>query len=92
MKTSKDIVICQCEMTKNNDTLKESSLTPVGSTVAVKCEDSRPWTHSTVIAHGDMRYNNRSCKVQLIKTGQLVIRKPKHIKTTTIATHQYMPE
>ena len=72
----------QGKMTKNNDTLKGSSLIPVGSTIAVQCENSGLWTHGTLISHGDMVYINRSRKEQLTKTKQLIVRNTKHRKTT----------
>ena len=57
------------EMTKNNDTFKDPAIIPVGSTVAIQCDNDAPWTHSTVIAHSDVSHNNHLDKVHLVNTG-----------------------
>ena len=58
-------LMCQCKITKNNDMLKELSLTPVVSALAVQHEDSG---YCIVMAHGNVRHNNRSSNSQLTKT------------------------
>ena len=39
-------------MTKNTDTLKGTSLVLKGPAVGKQHEDSGPWIHDTMIAHG----------------------------------------
>ena len=33
---------------------------PIGASVTVQREDNSPWTHGTIIAHGDTNYYNKS--------------------------------
>ena len=77
----------QSKLTKNNDTPKEPSLLPVGSTVATKCKDGGLWTNDTLIEHSDISHNSRLYKVQFMKTGRVIIRNTEHIKQTTISAH-----
>ena len=79
-------------MKKNIDTFKEFSDKPVGSTVAIQCEDSGPWTHGTLMSHGDHNHNNRPYKVQLTKTSHVIVRNSTYVKTTTTRAHQYLQE
>ena len=77
-------------MTKNNVTFKEPSILPVWSKVTTQCEGREQWTYNILIALCDVNQNKHSNKVYLTKTGHIIIRNAKHVKTTTITAHQYM--
>ena len=53
-------------MLKNNNILKEPTIIPVGSTVVIHREDSRPWTHLSIIGQDKVNHNTWSYKLQLI--------------------------
>ena len=51
---------------KNNyDTSPVFACIPVGSAVAVQQEDSRPWTHGTVVRTGNHNHHDKSYTIQL---------------------------
>ena len=53
-------------------------------------EDDGPWTHGTVVSRGDCIHNNRIMKISVTKTGHIITRNSKHIKTTSITGEQYL--
>ena len=57
---------------------------PIGSTVAVQQEDRGPWAHGTVVDKGNHNHHNRSCKIQVTKTGRIITHNRQHIKPTLI--------
>ena len=49
----------------DNDTPPVFPYIPTGSAVAVQQEDSRPWTHGTVVGSGNYNHHGRSYLIQL---------------------------
>ena len=49
----------------DNDTSQVFSNIPIGSVVAVQCEDSRPWTHGTVVDTDNHNNHERSYVIQM---------------------------
>ena len=62
------------------------------STVAIQLKDGGLWTHGTVEGRGDPSHNNRSYMIHITKTGQIVIKKKKHIKATPITVEQFLQD
>ena len=60
---------------KGYDTVRYYNSIPIGSTQVVQYEDGGLWTHGTILDKGDCNHNDQSCKIQVTKTGQLIIRK-----------------
>ena len=54
-------------MTKNSDTFKEFYFILVESIKTIQYDNDGPWTHGTVISHGDHDHKDRLDKVQLTK-------------------------
>ena len=77
---------------QNHGTPRNYVSFPIGSTVAVQCEDGEPWTHGTVEGKGDHNHHDRSYNICITKTGWLVTRDRKHIKPTQITAKQYLWE
>ena len=48
------------------------------------------WTHGTVVGIGNHNHNNRSYIIRFTKTGCIITRNSKHIKTTPITAEQYL--
>ena len=40
----------------NNDTLKQPSAIPAGSTIAIQCNAGGPWTNGTIVKQGNVEY------------------------------------
>ena len=57
---------------------------PIGPPVAVQQEDWGLWTCGTVVSKGDHNHHNRSCKIQVTKTGRIITHNRQHIKPTPI--------
>ena len=72
----------QGKMTKNNDTLKESSLIPVESIITIQHEHKAPQIHGTVMEQTDANHTEISHKIILAMTSKLIIY-AKHIKPTS---------
>ena len=53
-----------------NDTPPVFSYIPTGSGVVVQTEDSRPWTHGTVVGSGNYNHHGRSYIIQLTTNGR----------------------
>ena len=49
----------------DNDTSPVFSNIPIGSAVAVQCEDGGPWTHGTVVDKGNHNHHDRSYIIQM---------------------------
>ena len=75
---------------KNYDTARNNDLLLIGSTVAVQQKDGETWTHRTIVGAGDHNHNNRSYTIRITRTGYIVTRNSKHIKTMPITTEQYL--
>ena len=80
----------QDKIAKKGDVLKEHTLKPIGSVVAVQREDGRPLKHSTVMDHSDIDHHRRSYKLQITKTGGMVKRSTRNMKVTPIFVEQYL--
>ena len=52
----------------------------------VQWEDGGPWTHGT----GNDNHFNKSYTIRVTKTGCIITRNSKHIKTTLITAEQYL--
>ena len=50
---------------RNNDTLKEASVTHVGSTETVQHEDTGSWTHDTTVECSDDNHNSQFYRIQI---------------------------
>ena len=74
----------------DNDTSSMFSNIPIGSAVAVQCEDGGPWTHGTVVDMGDHNNHDRSYIIQLTKNGRCISRNRGHIKPTTVTADTYL--
>ena len=74
----------------DNDTPPVFPYIPTGSAVAVQQEDSRPWTHGTVVGSGDYNYHGRSYIIQLTTNGRHITWNRWHIKPTTVAADAYL--
>ena len=77
---------------KSNDTPRMYASIPIGSTVAVQCEDWGPQTHGTVEGKGDYNDNDRSYTIWGTKTEQLITRNSKHVKPAYIKAKQYLQD
>ena len=75
---------------KNHDTPRMYASIPVGSAVAVQCEDEGTWTHRIVESKGDHNHNDRTCTIWVTKIGWLITRKSKHMKPTQLTSEQYI--
>ena len=68
---------------------------PIGSTVVVQQKDREQWAHGTVMGKGDHNHHNRSYKIQVTKTGRIIMHNRQHIKPTSITAedfiHYYIP-
>ena len=62
---------------------------PISSTVVVLKENGGPWMHSMVMDHIDSDHNRRSYKIIIMKTGRIVTRSTRLMKTTSIIVEQY---
>ena len=74
----------------DNDTSPVFSNIPIGSALAVQHEDSRPWTHGTVVNMGDHSHHDKSYIIQLIKSGRCISRNRWYIKPTTVTADMYL--
>ena len=74
----------------DNDTSPVFSNIPIGSAVAVQCEDSRPWAHGTIVGMGNHNHHDRSYIIQLTKNGRCISRNRWHIKPTTVTADMYL--
>ena len=86
----KTLINRQARNDKKYDTDRNYDLFSIGSTVAVQWEDGGPWTHGTVVGRCHHNDNSRSYTVRVTKTGDIIIRNNKHIKTTPITAEQYL--
>ena len=71
---------------KGKDTSKNLVSLPIGSTVAVQREDGGP----TIEAKGDYNHHDRSYKICITKTGEIVTCNRQHIKPVQISAEQYL--
>ena len=74
----------------DNDTSPVFSNIPIGSAVAVQHEDSRPWTHGTVVDTGDLNHHDRSYVIQLTINGRHISRNGWHIRPTKVTEDKYL--
>jgi hypothetical protein len=83
----------QCVMKANHDKKlsnhSEPELLPVGTEVRVQREDNGPWTHGTVIDHGDPNHHFRSYKVQLTLGGRIIVRNARHVERTDVPAWKF---
>ena len=69
---------------KNYDTVRNYDLFSIGSTVVVQWEDGWLWTHWTIAVAGNNNHKNRSYTIRITRTGHIVTKNSRHIKTTLI--------
>ena len=74
---------------KDNDTFKTFNPLPIGSTVAVQCEDGGLWTNGTIDEKGNHNHHNISYKICITTTGKTITHNRQHLKPTPISTEQY---
>ena len=77
------------QLNEDINTQKYSSI-PTGSTVAVQKEDSRSWTHGTIVGNGTEDHNGRSYKLRVNMTRCTIIRVKKHVTATPILREDYL--
>ena len=58
--------------------------------MAVQCKDGRPLTHGTVVRHLSNYHDGRSYKIRVSKTGCIITRTDRHVKTTLIIAEEYL--
>ena len=75
---------------KKYDTARNYYLFSIGSIIVVQWQNGGLWTHGTVVGGGDHNHNNRSYTIRITKTGHIITRNSKHIKTTPITAEQYL--
>ena len=63
---------------------------PIGSAVEVQQEDSRPWTHGTIVGTGDLNHHDKSYMIQLTANGRCITHNRCHIKPTTVTADAYI--
>ena len=80
----------QAKNDRKYDTARNYDLFSIGSTVAVQQEDGGPCTHGTVVGRGNHKHNNKSYTIRVTKTGCIIARNSKHIKTTPTTAEQYL--
>ena len=68
----------------DNDTSPVFSNIPIGSALTVQHEDSRPWTHGTVVDMGNHNHHDRSYVIQLTTNTRHISRNRQHIRPTTV--------
>ena len=73
-----------------NDTSPMFSNIPIGSAVAVQCEDSGAWTHGTVVETDNHNHHDRSYVIQLTTNGRCISRNRQHIRATTVTADKYL--
>ena len=64
----------------------------VGSTVAMQCEDSEPWTHQVIKEANNSDHSRRSYRTRVTNTGRLLMWNTRHICSTPITREQYLWE
>ena len=80
----------QTKRDKNHDTPRNYGIILIESTVVVQWEDGGPWTQGIVVGKGDNNENNILSTICVTKTGQVLTRKRKHVKTTQITAEQWL--
>ena len=76
--------------TKNNDTHKDSTFIPAGSTVAVQMDNNGPWTHGMIIDGSNKDHWGWSYWVWVKKMGRVIRQNMKHIGHTPGTVEQYL--
>ena len=74
----------------NNDASPIFASFPIGSAVAVQQEDSRPWTHGTVVGTGDHKNHNQAYIILLTTNGRRITCNRQHTKPTSIKVDAYL--
>ena len=59
----------QVKYIKHNDTHKDSFSFPMGSMVAIQCEDGGPWIHGVIEEANNSNHNGRSYSARVIEMG-----------------------
>ena len=63
---------------------------PEGSAVAVQQDDSRPWTHRTVVGSANYNHHGGSYIIQVTINGRCITWNRWHIKPTTVTADAYL--
>ena len=71
---------------------KNTHFFPIGSTVAVQCEDGGPWLHCVIKEANNSGHSGRSFIIRVAKMGRLIMWNTRHICSTSITTEQYLQE
>ena len=74
----------------DNDTSPVLLNIHIGSAIAVQHEDSRPWTHGTVVNMGNQNHHDRSYVIQLTINGRHISRNRWHIRPTTVTADKFL--
>ena len=82
----------QMKNDKNHDTPRIYASIPIGSTVVAQHKDGELWTHGTVESKGNHNHNGMAYTIQVMKTGQMITSKSKHVKKTQITPEQYLQD
>ena len=62
---------------------------PIGSAVVVQ-QDSRPWTHGTIVGIGTHNHHDKSYQIQLTTNGRCITCNRCYIKPTTVMADAYI--
>ena len=83
---------CEAHQKKNviDNTQKDSSISSVGSTIALQPEDRRPWMHRVIEEGNGSGYKGWSYIILVIKTGRLITWNIKGINSTPVIIKQYL--
>ena len=74
---------------KSHDTSRNYNFIPIESAVEVQQKDGGSLTHGTIIQNIDNNHNI-SCTICVTKTGWLINKNGKNVKTTQITAEQYL--
>ena len=75
---------------KNHDTPRNYDFSSTGSIIVVQWEDGGLWNHGTVVEKRHHNHDSISYTICKTRTGWLVNRNSKHVKTTQITVKQYI--
>ena len=74
----------------NNDASPVFASLPTGSAVVVQQENSRAWTHATVVNTGDHNHHDQVYTIQLTTNGRQITHNRWHIKPTSVTADTYL--
>ena len=73
---------------KDSDTCKDSLSFPLGSTVAMHCEDEGPWIHAVIEEATNNDHRGRSYIIRVTKMDRLIMQNKRLMQSTPITVEQ----